>query len=235
MSARRSTFGRRPAGAVALFTLVALVSAACAGNPGGTSIGELRTVAKRVVGGGAECPLAIDVAAALRPHGFTGVVQPDQTNRAHASDAVIGADSPDSPLAEVQGVRVTCRFLAGPQRVTLVVVGVEKGHALSSLLGEVALFGGATKVDAAAFVNLMVDRRAGEARAVPGPGLAAAAPVATSDSSSQAVLVGVTPLPTTPAPGGSDAGVPAGGPGAEVLSAAQVTAFTAAIADDLAH
>lgn len=225
MSARRFL---HPARAAVLLTCVALLGVACAGNPVGTSLGELRTAAKRVVGGGAECPLTIDVAAALRPQGFTGVVQPDQANRAHAAAAEIGDDDPDSPLAEVHGVRVVCRFIAGPQRIALVVVGVEKGHALSAALDEVALLGGITKPDAAAFVNLMVDRRAGEARAVPGPGLAAVAHVATADSSSQVILVGVTPLTGDGVP-------PAEGGATGVLDASEVTAITAALADDLAH
>lgn len=214
---------------IASASALALLLVSCASPKGGTSLGELRGVARRVKGGGAECPLALDVSRAMHAIGFDGVVVADQRNPAHASDGLIGADDTGSELASVGGVRVSCRFLFAGQRLTVVVVGVDRGHALSTALGDLRQLGGVSDAEAAAFVNLMVDRRAADPQMLGSAHLAAVAKVATSDGSDQAVIVAVSPPPTS-----------GGAPAAPLDASAVVSgdehlrSLTAALAEDLA-
>lgn len=178
--------------------------AACASSSSGLSAGDLRTIARRVEGGGSECPLSIPTAV-LRPGTVAPdvAVRPDISNPSHASVGTLGSSSPGSSLAKDDGVLLVCRYLAGSVRVTVRVVGVGKGQASAHLFGTILALGKLSRAQGATFLDTAVHLPNGAAAPLPGHANAAFAAVA-GDRSSVALVLSVsdvngakTPLPTS--------------------------------------
>ena len=169
-----------------------LACAACASSSSGLSVGDLRTIARRVQGGGAECPLSIP-AALLRPSTVPPVlpVRPDTSNPSHAAVGTLGSDRPGSSLARHDGVLLVCRYLAGRVRVTVRVAGVGKGHAAAQLFGTAMALGKLHPAQGATFLDTVVHLQDGTAAPLPGNAHAAFAAVA-GDRSSVALLLSVS-------------------------------------------
>ncbi len=237
--ARRRCTRRARRGVAALGPVVALAAlslSACGAPVDGTSIATLRTLAKRVAGGGAECPLPVDVAAALRPFHYTGVVSPDQGNPAHAAEGFVPDDRdsgerraqlPDASdsTSDPDAVRVVCRFLFGAQRLTLVVAGTTHGAPLGGAVNEVSSLARVSRAQAAAFVSSMDDAPSGQVRPVPQSTVAAAVNLATTDDGRLTALVVVEPPAAEVAP--------AARAGVVVSDADALRTLTARLARDL--
>jgi hypothetical protein len=177
-----------------------LASSACAASQSGLSVGDLRTIARRVDGGGAECPLSIP-AAVLRPSTVSASVpvRPDISNPSHASVGTIGSDVPGSGLARDDGVLLVCRYLAGPVRVTVRVVGVGKGQASAHLFGTMLALGKMSRSQGAAFLDTVVHLPHGAAAPLP-PRAHAAFAVVAGDRSNVALLLSVSSTTGAPTP-----------------------------------
>ena len=155
-------------------------------------------------GGGSECPLSIP-SAVLRPGTVarTVPVRPDISNPSHASVGTLGSSLPGSSLAKDDGVLLVCRYLAGPVRVTVRVVGVAKGQASAHLFGTILALGKLSRAQGATFLDTAVHLPNGAAAPLPGQAHAAFAAVA-GDRSNVALVLSVSavngakvPLPTS--------------------------------------
>jgi hypothetical protein len=184
--------------------ILLLACAACASSSSGLAVGDLRTIARRVEGGGSECPLSIP-SAVLRPGTVarTVPVRPDTSNPSHASVGTLGSSAPGSSLAKDDGVLLVCRYVAGSVRVTVRVVGVGKGQASAHLFGTILALGKLSRAQGATFLDTAVHLSNGAAAPLPGRAHAAFAAVA-GDRSNVALLLSVsdvngakTPLPTS--------------------------------------
>ena len=187
-----------------LLGVLLLAGAACASSSSGLSVGDLRTIARRVQGGGSECPLSIP-SAVLRPGTVarTVPVRPDVSNPSHASVGTLGSSSPGTSLAKDDGVVLVCRYLAGSVRVTVRVVGVAKGQASAHLFGTILALGKLSRAQGATFLDTAVHLPNGAAAPLPGRSNAAFAAVA-GDRSNVALVLSVSdvngggaPLPTS--------------------------------------
>ena len=160
---RRSIRSRRIRGSVvATVMLVAALVAGCgAGRKSGLELDQLRSLAKRVEGGGVECPLAISDSL-LRPSTVDAdtPVLPLRIGGS-GSDGVI-----DKGLRTRGAVEVTCRYSIGANSVTLVVAGVRQGHAITEFADRISKRGdGAT---ALTFIDVNGDLPVGRAASLPG-------------------------------------------------------------------
>ncbi|HET8929349.1 MAG TPA: hypothetical protein VFN21_01705 [Acidimicrobiales bacterium] len=141
--------------------LVALGAGCGLENKRGVELGHLRDLARRVEGGGAECPLAIP-ARLLRP----STVDPEtpvEPLRVGVPGAV-GVVGDGLPTDE--SVTVTCRYRADDVSVTLAVAGVSEGHAIAVFGDRLAKRGdGATVLP---FIDVNGELPVGRASALPG-------------------------------------------------------------------
>lgn len=112
----------------ALLAVVVLLGACGVADNRGVELGHLRDLARRVEGGGVECPLAIPHAA-LRPAGVDAdaPVLPLRQG-GPGSDGVIGGDD----LPGEDSVKIMCRWSIQDRAVILEVIGVKGEHAIAS-------------------------------------------------------------------------------------------------------
>jgi hypothetical protein len=156
--------GRVTRGAGLLATAV-LVVASCVGcgfeNKRGVEPAHLRDLARRVEGGGAECPLSIP-SKLLRPSTVardTPVV-PLRTD-GPGSDGVVGKGLPTRDSATI-----SCRYQADDVAVTLTVAAVPQGHAIAVFADRLAERGDTPTV--LTFIDVNGDLPVGRSRALPG-------------------------------------------------------------------
>lgn len=148
----------------------------------GVEIGHLRDLARRVEGGGAECPLAIRPDM-LRPATVDDDAEiiPLRTEDRPGSEGFVGEGLPTK-----DSVRIICRFETGGLAVTLDVVGVTKGHAIGVLADQMSKRGDAATV--LTFIDVNGDLAVGRARGLPGAPPAAFARVAAATGDIALVL-----------------------------------------------
>lgn len=144
-----------------MLAVVTLAACGVADNRG-VELGHLRDLARRVEGGGVECPLAIPPVD-IRPPG----VEPDAPivplrHGGPGSEGTIGGD--DLPTGN--SVRIMCRWSVQDRAVTLVVVGVDRGHAAATFLPELETRGDAGEV--ASFLDVNARLPVGRAASLPG-------------------------------------------------------------------
>lgn len=164
----RVRWGRGVGGAgrgalVGVILAVVVVANAC-GLPDsrGVELGHLRGLAERVEGGGVECPLAIP-RADIRPPGVAAdaAIVPAREN-GPGSDAKIGGET----LPTADSVWIMCRWLVEDREVTLVVVGVNEGHAAASLAPDLDARGDAA--DTLTFLTVNAELPVGRAAPLTG-------------------------------------------------------------------
>lgn len=164
MTRRRSVRPRWLPGAVATATCVVLLVTSCGVTDSrGVELGHLRDLARRVEGGGVECPLAIPPGD-IRPPGAAAdaAIVPLRDEETPGSDGTIGGD--DLPTED--SVRIMCRWSVEGRAVTLVVVGVNRGHALASFATELVDRGDQTVV--LPFIDVNARLPVGRAAVLPG-------------------------------------------------------------------
>ncbi len=193
----------RSAGALVVAALALLVGCGTT-NQTGIRLGDLRTAARRVEGGGVECPLSISPAL-LRPSAVAAdaVVLPDRSGGHGSVGTIGGSTSPGSGSGSGSGdedVRITCAFRVGTMRVDLAVAGVAKGQAVTGLLSTMAHDAAVPTAKLIPFAARTADLRDGQAMVVPGRGSVAYAKLdaATGDvglALAVSSLDGKTPLP----------------------------------------
>jgi len=177
----RRTAGR--GGPICLTVGLALLLVAGCGltSKRGVELAQLRDLARRVVGGGAECPLSLPERE-LRPSTVDreAAVVPLRTGGPGA-DGVIGDGLPGG-----DDVRITCRFAAADTAVTVEVVGVTKGHAISGFADDLKKRGDGGTV--LTFIDVHANLPVGRASALPGEPPAAFARVAAATGDIALVL-----------------------------------------------
>ncbi len=151
----------RWSGPVGVLVAVALCAGCGFSSHRGVELGSLRESARRIEGGGVECPLAID-ATLLRPATVPAdaPVLPYRTN-GDSSHASIG-----SGLPTPDSVKIACAYAIGGLRVELAVIGVTKGHAAAAFVGMFTHLAG--KPDALAFIDANAQAPIDDPRTVPG-------------------------------------------------------------------
>lgn len=173
-------------------TLVAL--AACsAGHSGGLDMGDLKTYASRVNGGGIECPLRFD-RGLLRPVAAprNAVVAPMRLD-GFGSMGTIGSEHPGTPLAQREGIQIDCWFQIDSTRVDLSLVGVRNGKALGELAPQLQKLSHATPAQLLTFIDVNAKVGPGQVRVMPGSGAVAYTPIKGSGADI-GLLVGYSPL-----------------------------------------
>lgn len=163
---------RRLAGGVAAVALVVL--AGCGTAPRrGAELGSLRTLARRVQGGGVECPISISPSL-LRPSTVPkdATILPFRIDGSGA-DGIVGHESPDVTLPDAKSVQITCRFKVDALRVDVVILGVPSGHAIAGLQQTFRRVSGLTAAELAPYFDANAQLPVGRAIAVPGKGRAA--------------------------------------------------------------
>lgn len=145
-------------------------------------IGDLTNAARRVDGGGAECPLRFD-REILRPPGVSAasIISPLRIDGS-AARGTIGEDRPETDLGRRGGVQVDCWFRVTTLRVDVSVVAVRDGRAVAQLATRLEQHAGVSSAEIATFISASVDLAPGTAEAVPGGGAVAFARVASGDS-----------------------------------------------------
>lgn len=167
---------RRIAGG--LISVATLLLASCGAAPhNGVALGNLRTLARRVQGGGVECPISL-APSLLRP----STVPSDATIlpfRIDGSGAVgvVGHEGPDMTLPDKDSVEITCRFKVDALRVDVVILGVPRGHAIAGLMPTFQRVSGLSASELTPFLDANAQTPVGRARTVPGKGRAAFARV----------------------------------------------------------
>jgi hypothetical protein len=186
VAAHRSVVARRRAargGSVVLSVLLALAAVAGCGlaSKRGVELGQLRDLARRVEGGGAECPMSLPERH-LRPSTVDrdAPVVPLRTG-GHGSDAAIGEGLPGD-----DDVRITCRYAIGDATVTVEVVGVTKGHAITAFADDLKQRGDGGSV--LTFIDVNANLPVGRASTLPGEPPAAFARVAAATGDVALVL-----------------------------------------------
>ena len=182
----------RVSAALVFLALVAL-GACSAGHSGGLDIGDLKTYASRVNGGGIECPLRFD-SALLRPAAAprNAIIAPMRVD-GFGSMGTIGSEHPGTPLAQRKGVQIDCWFQIGTTRVDLELVGVQNGKALGQLAAQLQKLSQATPAQLLTFIDVNAKMGPGQAQVMPGSGVVAYAPVKGSGADI-GLLVGYSPL-----------------------------------------
>ncbi len=178
----------------AVLAAVVLLGACGITDNRGVELGHLRDLARRVEGGGVECPLAVP-ASAIRPTG----VEPDAPivplrNDLPGSEGTIGGD--DLPTDD--SVRIMCRWSVQGHAVTLVVVGVDRGRAIASFAPEWEARD--TTGEVSAFLNVNARLPVGEAAVLPGEPPAAFTRVRASHGDVALILSVDTVADDAPAP-----------------------------------
>ena len=163
-----------------LVALVVLLAACTPGSDSGLDMGDLATVAGRVNGGGVECPLRFDREVLRPPSVSAKDMVVSLRIDGHGAMGTIGADDPTSRLGERRGIEVDCWYRVGMLRVDVSVVGVRNGTAIGQLSARLAQHAMATPAEMVAFLASNAHLSPGEARAVPGSGSVAYAPVQSS-------------------------------------------------------
>lgn len=185
---------------LAVLLVVVATLAACGVTQGnGIELGHLRDLARRVEGGGAECPLAL-ADSLIRP----STVDPESpvTPRREggpAADGVIGKGLPTH-----NSVKITCRYDVGGLAVTLVVVGVEKGRAIASF-GDV-LSKRATTSAVLTFIDANATLPVGGFGSLPGTTPGAFTRVHAASGDVALVVIVERPQGDTPLPGDAEVG-----------------------------
>ncbi len=166
-------------GALALVMAVAL--ACVPGAARGLDFGDVSTVAKRVVGGGAECPLRFD-RDLLMPSGASSdsIIVPLRV-AGNASRGTIGADKPESSLGKRRGIQVDCWFRIGTLQVDVALVAVREGKALAQLATRLEQHSESTPAEIATFISVNAQLQPNDAVAVPGKGSVAFTQVSSVD------------------------------------------------------
>lgn len=198
----------RAGSAVALVTAALALLVGCGtASQTGIRLGDLRTAARRVEGGGVECPLSISPAL-LRPSAVAvdAVVLPDRTG-GYGADGTIGTSSGQGQ-GQGQGsgpggpddVLITCAFRVGTVRIDLAIAGVTKGQAVTGLLHAIARQAAVPAATLIPFAARTADLHDGQAMVVPGRGAVAYAKVESASGDVGLVLAvssrdGKTPLP----------------------------------------
>lgn len=169
-------------GVVVIVAMLVALGAGCGlESKRGVELGHLRDLARRIEGGGAECPLAIPTRL-LRP----STVDPETPVvplrvGGPGADGVIGDGLPSD-----ESVTITCRYRADDVSVTLAVAGVSEGHAIAVFGDRLAKRGdGATVLP---FIDVNAELPVGRARALPGKPPAAFARVAAATGDIALVL-----------------------------------------------
>ena len=164
---------RRPL-VTGLVLVAILVLAGCGAAPRrGVELGNLRTLARRVEGGGVECPISI-APSLLRP----STVPSDSTIlpfRIDGSGAVgvVGQEAPDVTLPDADSVQITCRYKIDALRVDVVILGVPRGNAISGLLPTFRRVSGLSVSQLTPFLYTNAQLPVGRSGTVPGKGRAA--------------------------------------------------------------
>lgn len=161
--------GRRAAGAV-LACAVVLTAGCGASSKRGVEVGGLRTYARRVQGGGAECPISFPPSL-LR----TSTVPADATILPFRIDGmgavgIVGHDDPTVTLPGADDVEITCRFKVDALRIDIVIQGVPKGHAIAGMLPTFLRITGLAAPELAPFFATNADLPVGRAQMLPGKG-----------------------------------------------------------------
>ena len=172
-----------------------------AGEPSSATSG---TLARRVQGGGVECPISISPSL-LRP----STVPDDATIlpfRIDGSGAmgVVGHEAPDVTLPDANSVQITCRYKVDALRVDVVILGVPRGHAIAGLLQTFRRVSGLPSSELTPFFDANAQLPVGRARAVPGKGRAAFTRVAASKGDVGLVVAVSTTDPKVALPGGDE-------------------------------
>ncbi len=178
---RRATRGGSVGAAFAVAMAVVVLAGCGLTSKRGVELGQLRELARRVEGGGAECPMSLP-ARHLRP----STVDPDapvvpQRTGGPGSDAVIGDGLPSG-----DDVRITCRYAVGDATVTVEVVGVTRGHAISGFADALKKRGDGGVV--LTFIDVNASLPVGRASSLPGEPPAAFARVAAATGDVALVL-----------------------------------------------
>lgn len=179
---RRGRFGL-----VAVCVLAMIVVVGCgAADTRGVELGHLRGLARRVEGGGVECPLSIPDDL-LRP----STVPADEPVVPFRTDGPGSKGTLGTEGATKGRVRITCRYRMGNVVVTVDVAGVPKGHAIGEFADRLS-----SRTDRAGvftFVDVNADLPVGKVRTLPGTSPAAFARVSAA-SGDVAVIYSVDPL-----------------------------------------
>lgn len=168
---------RRRVLAASVVSVLVMVSLGCSSRSHeGVEIGELVTLAKRVDGGGAECPLSISDRL-LRPSTVDPAtpVLPLRTGGPGSDGTIVKVGS------SVRSVRIRCRYAIGGVAVTVVVAGATSGPAIGVLGDELTRRGDTPTV--LRFIGQNKALAFGAARSLPGspPGAFTRTPAATGD------------------------------------------------------
>lgn len=156
-------------------------------------MGDLKTYAGRVNGGGIECPLRFD-SGLLRPAGAPrkAIIAPMRLD-GFGSMGTIGSEHPGTSLAQRKGVQIDCWFQIDSTRVDLALVGVQNGRALGQLAAQLQELSQATPAQLLTFIDVNAKMGPGHARVMPGSGAVAYSPVEGSGADI-GLLVGYSPL-----------------------------------------
>lgn len=186
---------------VAWVTFALVVAVGCGTtDQTGTRLGDLRTAARRVEGGGVECPIAFPPAL-LRPSSVErdAVVLPDRSD-GHGSIGTIVDEHDATEDARVGDVTIVCTYKVGTLRVDIAIAGVSKGQAVSGMLPAIAHDAAVPVATLLPFAASSAELQPGQSMIVPGRGKVAFAKVesATGDvglALAISSLDGKTPLP----------------------------------------
>lgn len=148
--------------AVAVAALVVTVGSGCGvGGDRGVEFGHLRDLARRVEGGGAECPLDIPESA-IRPAtvAHDAPILPLRGD-GPAAQGFVGTEGPTDGV-----VRISCRYRVEKLSVRIALVGVPKGHAIADF-GD-RLTRRASGATVLTFIDVNGELPVGRARSLPG-------------------------------------------------------------------
>lgn len=181
MTVGRFRLGRGVLRYVALGVIVGVLAGCGLATQRGVELGQLRDLARRVEGGGAECPLAVP-ARLLRP----STVDRDEPVVAlrvggPGADGAVGKG-----LSSDDDVRITCRFTTGDAAITLDIVGVTRGHAIGAFTEQLKKRG--DSADVVSFVDVNATLPIGRSSPLPGEPPAAFARVAAAQGDIALVL-----------------------------------------------
>lgn len=167
--------------------LAVLATVGCgAADSRGVELGHLRGLARRVEGGGVECPLSIPDRV-LRP----STVDADEPIVPYRTGGPGAMGTVGRTGATKGHVRITCRYRMGDVVVTVDVAGVPKGHAVGEFTDRLSRR--ADRATVLTFVDVNAGLPVGQVRALPGEPPAAFARVGAA-SGDVAVIYSVEPL-----------------------------------------
>lgn len=156
-------------------------------------MGDLNTYARRVNGGGIECPLRFD-SGLLRPAATprNAIIAPLRLD-GFGSMGTIGSEHPGTPLAQRKGIQIDCWFQIDTTRVDLSLVGVRNGKALGQLAAPLQKLSQATPAQLLTFIDVNAKMGPGHVQVMPGSGAVAYSPIKGSGADI-GLLVGYSPL-----------------------------------------